>query len=43
MLTPSGQPLFKLRGSVRENLGEFVTQMVKDQAHVELHPRISAL
>lgn len=40
MLTSSGQVVFKLRGSVQEQLGEFVTRMIKDQARVELLPRI---
>lgn len=39
-LSSLGQVIFKLRGSVREQLGEFITRMVNDQALVELHRRL---
>jgi hypothetical protein len=43
LLSSSGQVIFQLRGSVREQLGEFITQMVNDQALVELLRRLPAL
>lgn len=43
MLASSGQVLFKLRGSVQEHLGDFVTRMVTEQARVEFHPQLPAL
>lgn len=42
MSSSSSQVLFKLRGSVQEQLGGFITRMVRDQASVELHPRLPA-
>jgi hypothetical protein len=43
MLSPSNEVVFKLRGSVRDHLGEFITRMVKDHALVELRHKLPAL
>jgi hypothetical protein len=43
MLSPSNEVVFKLRGSVRDHLGEFITRIVKDHALVELRHKLPAL
>lgn len=39
VVEPSEEVLFAFSGTVREQLGEFISQMVKEGARVELHAR----